>query len=152
MNTKTLYRSTSDKMIGGVCGGLGKYFEIDPTVVRLLFALIFFGFGAGFMIYVLLWIIMPEAKTQSQKLEMSGKPVTLDKLEQAIKRKLPNAEKKIKKASKVPFQFINSLFEALKKVILSIGPILTGLIGGIFIFASVIGIFALTFSFVTILK
>ena len=72
MNTKTLYRSTSDKMIGGVCGGLGKYFDIDPTVVRLIFALIFFGFGAGLMIYVLLWIIMPEEKpaqpyTQNQE-------------------------------------------------------------------------------------
>ena len=60
---KTLYRTEDDKMIGGVCGGLGRYFEIDPTIVRLLFALIFFGFGAGFMIYVLLWIIMPSETT-----------------------------------------------------------------------------------------
>ena len=68
MNTKTLYRSTSDKMIGGVCGGLGKYFEIDPTVVRLIFALFFFGFGSGFLVYVLLWIIMPEEpQIQSQE-------------------------------------------------------------------------------------
>ncbi len=56
---KTLYRTEKDKMIGGVCGGLGKYFDIDPTIVRLLFALIFFGYGSGAMIYVLLWIIMP---------------------------------------------------------------------------------------------
>ena len=56
---KTLYRTEKDKMIGGVCGGLGKYFEIDPTIVRLFFALIFFGYGSGAMIYVLLWIIMP---------------------------------------------------------------------------------------------
>ena len=64
---KTLYRTEDDKMIGGVCGGLGKYFEIDPTIVRLLFALIFFGFGAGFMIYVLLWIIMPDEKMLQAK-------------------------------------------------------------------------------------
>ncbi len=56
---KTLYRTEKDKMIGGVCGGLGKYFDIDPTIVRLLFALIFFGYGTGAMIYILLWIIMP---------------------------------------------------------------------------------------------
>ena len=56
---KTLYRTEKDKMIGGVCGGLGKYFDIDPTLVRLFFALIFFGYGSGAMIYVLLWIIMP---------------------------------------------------------------------------------------------
>ncbi|MBT3712599.1 MAG: PspC domain-containing protein [Anaerolineae bacterium] len=59
MNNKTLYRTEKDKMIGGVCGGLGEYFEIDPALVRLLFALIFFGYGAGLMVYVLLWIIMP---------------------------------------------------------------------------------------------
>ena len=56
---KTLYRTEKDKMIGGVCGGLGKYFDIDPTIVRLLFALIFFGYGTGAMLYILLWIIMP---------------------------------------------------------------------------------------------
>ncbi len=57
--TKTLYRTEKNKMIGGVCSGLGKYFDIDPTLVRLFFALIFFGYGSGAMIYILLWIIMP---------------------------------------------------------------------------------------------
>ena len=56
---KTLYRTEQDKMIGGVCGGLGRYFELDPTLVRLFFALIFLGYGAGLLIYVFLWIIMP---------------------------------------------------------------------------------------------
>ena len=59
---KKLYRSEEDKMIGGVCGGLGEYFEIDPTLIRLLFALIFFGYGAGLMLYIFLWIIMPTEK------------------------------------------------------------------------------------------
>jgi len=59
MNNKTLYRTEKDKMIGGVCGGLGRYFDLDPTLVRLFFAVIFFGYGAGFMVYVFLWIIMP---------------------------------------------------------------------------------------------
>ena len=66
--TRILYRTEKDKMIGGVCGGLGKYFDIDPTIVRLFFALIFFGYGSGAMIYVLLLIIMPSEimiKTQN---------------------------------------------------------------------------------------
>ncbi|MCP4141890.1 MAG: PspC domain-containing protein [Chloroflexi bacterium] len=67
MNNKTLYRTEDDKMIGGVCGGLGRYFEIDPTIVRLFFALIFFGYGAGGMIYLLLWIIMPDEKMLQAK-------------------------------------------------------------------------------------
>lgn len=65
---KTLYRTEKDKMIGGVCGGLGEYFEIDPTLVRLFFALIFFGYGSGLMLYIFLWIIMPsEAVLQARK-------------------------------------------------------------------------------------
>ena len=65
---KTLYRTEDDKMVGGVCGGLGAYFDIDPTLVRLLFALMFFGYGSGLMIYVFLWIIMPtEAMLEARK-------------------------------------------------------------------------------------
>ena len=69
---KTLYRTEKDKMLGGVCGGLGEYFELDPTLIRLFFALIFFGYGTGLMLYVFLWIIMPnenmvEARKNLQK-------------------------------------------------------------------------------------
>lgn len=54
-----LYRSESDRMLGGVCGGLGDYLGIDTTFVRVFFALLFFGSGVGFLIYVALWIIAP---------------------------------------------------------------------------------------------
>jgi phage shock protein PspC (stress-responsive transcriptional regulator) len=64
---KTLYRTEKDKMIGGVCGGLGRYFDLDPTLVRLIFAVIFFGYGAGVMIYILLWIIMPSEEMLEER-------------------------------------------------------------------------------------
>ena len=55
-----LYRDMSDKMIGGVCAGIANYMNVDPAIVRLLFAIITFGgFGMGFFIYILLWIILP---------------------------------------------------------------------------------------------
>jgi phage shock protein PspC (stress-responsive transcriptional regulator) len=55
-----LYRDSSDKMIGGVCAGMANYMNVDPAIVRLLFAIITFGgFGMGFFIYILLWIILP---------------------------------------------------------------------------------------------
>jgi phage shock protein C len=57
---KKLYRSNTDKMIGGVSGGIAEYFEIDPTIVRILFVLaVFFG-GGGLIAYIILWIIVPE--------------------------------------------------------------------------------------------
>ena len=55
-----LYRDSGDKMIGGVCAGIASYLNIDPTVVRILFAIVSFGgFGLGILAYILLWIILP---------------------------------------------------------------------------------------------
>ena len=57
---KRMYRSRSDVMIAGVCSGLAKYLEVDPTVIRLVFVLLLFaGFG-GLWIYLVLWIVMPQ--------------------------------------------------------------------------------------------
>ncbi len=57
---KRLVRSRTDRMIGGVCGGFGNYFNIDPTLIRIAFAmLIFIGIGSPLLLYLLLWIIMP---------------------------------------------------------------------------------------------
>jgi phage shock protein PspC (stress-responsive transcriptional regulator) len=62
-----LYRDESDKLLGGVCAGLANYLRMDPTIVRILFAIITFGgFGAGFLIYILLWIILPSRSLETQ--------------------------------------------------------------------------------------
>lgn len=58
---KKLNRSVKDKVIGGVAGGLAEYFEIDPVIVRVLFVVSLFFHGAGFIAYIVLWIIVPEA-------------------------------------------------------------------------------------------
>jgi len=58
---KKLFRSTTDKMIGGVCGGLAQYLEIDSTVVRILCAIIIlFTWGVGLAAYIVAWILVPE--------------------------------------------------------------------------------------------
>jgi len=59
---KKLTRSTSDRWVAGICGGIGEYFEIDPNVIRVLWVIItvLTGFVAGIIIYILLWIILPE--------------------------------------------------------------------------------------------
>jgi phage shock protein C len=56
---KKLTRSTTDRMIAGVCGGLAEYFNLDPAIVRLVFLLFTLAGGAGPLIYFVLWIIMP---------------------------------------------------------------------------------------------
>lgn len=62
MEQKRIERSTQDKWLGGVAGGLAHYFGIDPTIVRLVFIVAFFGFGTGGLIYLLLWLIMPAGR------------------------------------------------------------------------------------------
>ncbi|HNS07144.1 MAG TPA: PspC domain-containing protein [Anaerolineaceae bacterium] len=59
-NTKKLYRSRVDRKIGGVCGGLGEYFGIDPTLVRLLFVLGLLFVGGTLLAYLILLIVIPE--------------------------------------------------------------------------------------------
>jgi len=61
---KRLYRSRTERMIAGVCGGLGKYFDVDPVIVRL--AAVFFAiWGAGVIAYIVAWIIVPEEPWES---------------------------------------------------------------------------------------
>ncbi len=60
MGNQKLYRSRSDRMIAGVCGGLGRYFSVDPVIVRLVFLLLLFLGGSGFLVYLILWIIVPD--------------------------------------------------------------------------------------------
>jgi len=57
---KRLKRSISDKMLAGVCGGLADYFEIDPTIVRLLFVLAVIIGGTGILAYLIMWLIVPK--------------------------------------------------------------------------------------------
>lgn len=61
MAEKKLMRSTTDKMVAGVCGGLADYFDIDPTLVRALFVIVTLLGGSGILIYIILWLVMPEA-------------------------------------------------------------------------------------------
>lgn len=59
-NEKRFVRSRHNRQIAGVCGGLGEYLNVDPTIIRLLFVLMFFFASGGFWAYVILWIVMPE--------------------------------------------------------------------------------------------
>ncbi|MGQ9644879.1 MAG: PspC domain-containing protein [Ignavibacterium sp.] len=78
---KRLYRSYTDKMLGGVCGGLGEYFEIDPVIIRVLFIVaVLFG-GGGILAYIILWIVIPK------------KPFTIPKFNQESSNETnPNTE------------------------------------------------------------
>ena len=77
---KRLYRSLEEHMVAGVCGGIAIYFGIDPTIMRIatLIGLIFGGLSIW--VYIILWIVVPQATTIAEKLEMRGEPVTAENI------------------------------------------------------------------------
>lgn len=82
---RRLYRSPDQRVIAGVCGGLGAYFKIDPVIVRIIFALLFFVNGVGLLAYIILWIAVPKAVTTSQRLEMKGEEVTVSNIQRSFR-------------------------------------------------------------------
>lgn len=60
-NGKRLTRNPNDKKIAGICGGLGIYFNIDPIIFRIIFLILLLGAGSGLLIYLVMWLLMPEA-------------------------------------------------------------------------------------------
>ena len=70
---KRLYRSTRDRMIWGVCGGLARYFSIDPTIVRVIFILLIFANGLGILAYLILAILMPKESSSETTPETTVK-------------------------------------------------------------------------------
>jgi phage shock protein C len=63
---KKLYRHPHDKVLGGVCSGIASYLNTDPVLFRVLFVVLFFGFGTGLLLYIIMWIVVPEARTPEQ--------------------------------------------------------------------------------------
>ena len=57
---KRLYRSRKERVIAGVCGGIAKHFNVDPVWIRVIFLVLLFGFGSALLIYLIMWLIVPE--------------------------------------------------------------------------------------------
>lgn len=79
--SKKLYRDGDRAMVGGVLAGLGHYFKIDTVWMRIIFMILVLFYGTGVLLYLILWIIVPEAKTTSQILEMQREPINISTIE-----------------------------------------------------------------------
>jgi phage shock protein PspC (stress-responsive transcriptional regulator) len=95
-NSKKMYRDPDNRILGGVCSGLSAYFNVDPIVFRIIFILIALGMGSGLIIYIILWIVIPEASTTAQKLEMRGEPITIENIKKAVREEFENVKSKMK--------------------------------------------------------
>lgn len=96
-DAKRFYRNPDEKVIGGVCGGLAAYFHTNPMWVRLAFILItLLGFGIGIIAYLVIWLLVPEARTTTERLEMKGKKVNIHNIEESLKEELQELNKRFK--------------------------------------------------------
>lgn len=90
-----MYRDPDNSIIGGVCSGMAAYWRIDPWIVRVIFIIISLPGGLGILIYLVLWIVIPEAKTTAQKIEMKGEPVNIHNIKDSVKQEFDNVKDKM---------------------------------------------------------
>lgn len=96
---RKLFRDGDDKFLGGVCSGVAYYFDVDVIWIRIAFLLaVFAGFGSGILIYIILWILLPEAQTTAEKLQMEGEPVNISNIEKRVRSEFENASESVKNA------------------------------------------------------
>jgi phage shock protein PspC (stress-responsive transcriptional regulator) len=93
---KRLYRDSERKILGGVCSGLGAYFNMDPVWVRIIFLVSIAVSGFGLLVYLILWIVVPEARTTAERLEMRGEPVTVSNIERNFKDEVHDLNDRVK--------------------------------------------------------
>jgi len=91
-----MYRDTDHRIIGGVCSGMGAYWNIDPLIIRILFVIFALGGGLGVLVYLILYIVIPEAKTTAQKIEMKGNPVNIHNIKDSVKKEFDTVRKNMK--------------------------------------------------------
>ena len=81
VNGRRLYRSTDDAVLGGVLSGIAAYFNVNPLWTRIVFVLLLFiSFGVASLLYIVLWIFIPPARTATQRLQLAGKDVTVESI------------------------------------------------------------------------
>ncbi len=137
---KKFFRNPEDKVLGGVASGIAAYFGVDTGVIRLLFVLGIAFFGVGFLLYLVLWMIAPQANTLTEKMEMQGQPITLSNIENSIKQNLninetPNSENTLTRILLFPFRAIATIIGGLGS---ALGPFLNGVVAVIRVFAGIL--------------
>jgi len=146
---KKLFRDIDNKYIGGVSSGLGHYLGMDAIWVRLLWILLtIFTSGTFLLIYIIFWILVPEAKTVAEKLTMTGEPVNISNIERKIKENYDEITDRIKNADYDKYgkrikSSSETLFDTLGKIILAILTVFVKFLGVILILISALTLIGL---------
>jgi phage shock protein PspC (stress-responsive transcriptional regulator) len=92
---RRMYRDPDRRIFGGVCAGISAYLDWDPLIMRIIFTVLIFAGGFGLGLYLILWIVLPEARTTAQKLEMRGDPVTIENIKDSVREEFNTVKEKM---------------------------------------------------------
>lgn len=105
---RRIYRDPHDKMIGGVCSGIAKYFDMDPTIIRLIAVVLLLGAGVGLLAYIIAWIVIPVARTPYDMNYMTGgDPMTFHKMASNMQEELQDLKRRGEQMSRDLKDFFN---------------------------------------------
>lgn len=97
---RRVFRDPDDAVVSGVCSGISNYFDLDPIWLRGAFAISFFVFGSGLILYIILWMIIPKAKTTAEKLEMRGEKVDINNIGKTVNEEFEEFKQRVDKFGK----------------------------------------------------
>lgn len=135
---KRLFRNPDEKFIGGVASGIAAYFGTDVVWIRILFLILLFFTGIGFITYIILWAAIPEAKTTAQKLQMRGEPVNISNIEKSVREELDGVKERFGRFREENKGTQGQIWDFLSRVGNFIINVLEAIFGFIFKFFSVI--------------
>lgn len=126
---RKLFRDGEKKVLGGVLSGLANYFNIDVVWIRIIFILLIFVYGSSIIIYPILWIIIPKAKTVSDILEMKGEPVNISNIEKQVRENFDQLGNNIRNIDTKRFKEAGTKLSDVILKIIGIGCVVIGTMG-----------------------
>lgn len=149
-SNKRLFRDPDSRVVGGVCSGVSQYLGIgDPIWLRLALVISVFFFGTGFLLYLILWIIIPEARNTAEKLQMRGENVTVSNIEKKVNEEMETVKNKWNEfhgnngAGRKVGNFFHRLITLVVSLITMFIKFIAKIIGFVFLMVGLIGFLSL---------
>jgi phage shock protein PspC (stress-responsive transcriptional regulator) len=131
---RKLFRDVDTGKVGGVAAGLAAYFRTDVVLVRVLFLISLFLGGSGFIIYLILWVVVPEALTVSEKMQMRGDAVTLSGIDNNLRSSVLDAESPTPAGTRSVGTFLEGAARGARPAVGFLGTVIRWVVGGFLIF------------------
>ena len=136
-----------------MCSGVANQFDFDPLYLRGAFAILFFAFGTGLLLYILLWIIIPKAETTAEKLEMRGEPINVDNIKRSVEEEMSDLKNRVNNLRSQTnvrtgidkiIDFVSTVVKGFFRIIMRVLSVFFITIGFILLFVLISSVFGFT--------